>query len=443
MQVTSENWLQAQYSVLGAALLSENIAARVLTETEEKDYSGPCQTVYLAMRKLFADNAPIDAASLNNVLGGNYHQFLIQLMDLSPTAANVDYHIRLCKEQSRVLAVRDIGSQLMQAENADDVAGLLAQANSCMATRQSQSATDMSNLLKRFMEVIPMEKPNYLTWPIRSFTEGLYTGPGDFVILGAEPSVGKTAFALQCAWHWAKDRKVGFFSFETSPEKLFHRLLSSVAGVSMQNVKTHTLTPDEWDRVCRSTQEITERKLELVSAAGANTADIRFKIMERGYQVVVIDYLQLVSSRGANRYEQVTNISIDLHNIAQSLGVTILALSQLSRSDEDRNPRNSDLRESGQLEQDADVIIMLKLKERAKPFGPRNAVVTKNKEGEIFYSVLDFDGKCQRFSMASRTGEVVSKYVHDGKQARRNNRNSAPAPNEQLTMLPDNTPVPF
>jgi replicative DNA helicase len=171
------------------------------------------------------------------------------------------------------------------------------------------------------------------------------------------------------------------------------------------------------------------------------TADIRAKIQERGYQVVVIDYLQLMRAKGGSRYEQVTNISLDLHTIAQTLGVTVVALSQLSRSADDHTPKNSDLRESGQLEQDADVIMMMKLEKQTEPSGPRKLFVTKNKEGELFMTQLSFIGKYQTFFKASRTGEVVSKMQADGKRAR--NQNKAIAMAEQMSILPQGTAVPF
>ena len=355
MLITNEDWLQAQYSVLGAALLDEKTAIRVVTETAEEDYSGPAKTVYKTIRSLFVKGKPLDPVSVGSMLGSDYRGLLVQLMDMSPTAANVGHHIRICKEQAQVLAIRSIADQMLQAETAEEMRNLLETANSRMVARQSRKAMNMSEALKSFMER-HTRQVQYLSWPIREFNEHLYSEPGDFIIFGAEPSVGKTAFALQCAWHWAKDLRVGFFSFETSSEKLFDRKMASLAGLQMQSIKNNSITQAEWDRVCQATEEITSRSLELVPAAGMTVADIRAKIIESGYQLIVVDYLQLISASGHNRYEKVTNISIELHNMAQSLGVTVVALSQLSRSNDDGNPKNSDLRESGQLEQDADII---------------------------------------------------------------------------------------
>jgi len=441
MRITAQDWLQAQHSVLGAALIDEKAAVRILTETEERDYTGSCKTVFHAMRSLFLQGKPLDPVTVGACLGADYRDFLVQLMNICPTTANVDHYIQLCREQARILSVQDIANQLAQAETVDQVRQLLEQANGCMMSKQNRRPVTMADALASFMERHTREA-TYLSWPIREFNDHLYSEPGDFIIFGAEPSVGKTAFALQCAWHWAQDIKVGFFSFETSAAKLFDRKMASIAGLHMQAIKNNNLRQEDWDRICSTTQEITSRKLELIPASGMNAADIRAKILENGYQLVVIDYLQLISARGGNRYEQVTNISIDLHNMAQSLGVTIVALSQLSRSEDERTPKNSDLRESGQLEQDADIIIMLKLEKQTEPAGPRKVFVTKNKEGELFMSLLAFDGKHQTFSKLQRTGDTVRKYVAEGKKARQKNRMEAQT-SGQLALLPSDYPDPF
>ena len=446
MSVNSESWLQAQYSVLGSALISPELVPRVIAQTREEDFTGPCRTVYQAMRQIFQEGFPVDAVTLPGKLGAEYNSFLVQLMEITPTAANVEHYISLCREQSRVLSCRDIGRQMAETEGSEAMRKLVEQASGMLASAQAERTFGMSDALRRFMEK-PEKKVRFLSWPIQELEDELFVGPGKFVILGAEPSVGKTAFALQCAWHWASRDKVGFFSFETDPDTLFERLVSGFCGIPMQNIKANRLTRKEWDRVCQATQEITRRKLELISAAGMTASDIRAKILEAGYKTVVIDYLQIVSSRGSGRYEQVTNISIDLHNIAQSLGVTILALAQLSRTEEERAPRNSDLRESGQIEQDADVIMMLQLEKRSRPTGPRKLYVTKNKEGQLSQMLLAFDGRHQTFSKAGLLDVEVAKAAEMKGKFKGLPRTSAliqpgPVPG-QMELLPDDTDVPF
>lgn len=444
MLVTADKWTEAQYSVLGSALIEPKVVPRVLAQTCESDFSGPCLTVYQAMTEVFNSGFPVDPVSISAKLGPEYREFLVQLMDITPTAANVDTYIAICREQSRVLACREIGKELAVSENVQTARQLLEQASSLLVSAQTSRTVNMGDALRRFFE--RAEKPaRYLSWPIRELESELHVGAGKFIVLGAEPSVGKTAFALQCAWHWSTAGKVGFFSFETDPETLFDRLISSFTGISMEAIKTNSISKREWDAICQATQAITQRKLDLISAAGMTVADIRAKIMESGYKLVIIDYLQIVSAKGGSRYEQVTNISIDLHTMAQSLGVIVMALAQLSRSEGERQPRNSDLRESGQIEQDADLILMLQLENQNCPEGPRKLFVTKNKEGRLSQMLLTFDGRHQTFGK----GGILDAAVADARATKKKHKGGSlppvppgPVPG-QLEMLPADTDVPF
>ncbi len=439
MRISSEDWLQAQYSVIGSALIDSRVVPKIVSETTERDFNGPCLAVYHGIRQVFMSGGVVDPVSVGDVVGSKYRDFMLQVMEITPTAAHIDRYIQLCKQQARILAVRDLAGQLLTEERPDTIRGVLEQASGLMVENQSRKVQNMTDALRSFMDRHSGEV-RYLSWPFKEFNDRLFSEPGDFIILGAEPSVGKTALALQCAWHWSRSMKVGFFSFETSTEKLFDRLMASLVGLDMKSIKNNALKQKDWARVCAASVEIPKRKLDLIQAAGMTAADIRSRILEHGYQMIVVDYLQLVSAKGSSRYEQVTNISIDLHNMAQSLGVTVLALSQLSRSEDDRKPRNSDLRESGQLEQDADVIIMLKLQKQKNPSGPRELYVTKNKEGELFMMLLAFDGKHQHFVKARVDGTPL--------------QNSKPPEADvsleqmsltfgQMSALPPDTPVPF
>jgi replicative DNA helicase len=444
MSVTNQSWLDAQYSVLGAALIEPKVVPRVMTEARETDFSGPCLTVYRAIADVFNSGFPVDPVSVASKLGTDYRSFLVQLMDTTPTAANVDTYLAICREQSRVLQCREIGKQLSESESAEASRKLIEEASQLMSSAQGKRTVGMSDALRRFFEK-PDKPVRYLSWPIPELDTELYVSPGKFVVFGAEPSVGKTAFALQCAWHWAAKKKVGFFSFETDPDTLFDRLLSGFVGIPMDAIKTGRISRRDWDNVCQATQTITARKLDLISAAGMTASDIRAKTLEAGYDIIIVDYLQIVSSRGGSRYEQVTNISVDLHTIAQSLGVTVMALAQLSRTEEERAPRNSDLRESGQIEQDADVILMMQLEKRARPSGPRKLFVTKNKEGKLSQILLTFDGRYQRFAKGGPLDSAVAEAA-DMKQKYKAPKGppipAGPIPG-QFEMLPTDTDVPF
>lgn len=440
MAVTvDEKWLDAQYSVLGSVLISPEVTPKVMSGTSEQDYSGTCRTVFLAIKKLFLSGAAIDPVSVSGALGPNYRDFLVQLMQITPTAANIDAYITLCREQSRVAAVRELAQKMAVADTSEKLRPLLEKASGLMADKPNLKITTMADALASFMQR-HTQKPEYLTWPVPELNDQIYGELGDFFIIAGSPSTGKSAWALQCAWHWAKQYKVGFFSLETSSEKLFDRQMAAAAQINMEVIKRNVLSQAEWDKVCGMNPEITARNLELIPAAGMTPADVRAVTMMRGYQIIFIDYLQLLAASGDNRTAQVTSISIALHTLAQSMGVTVVALSQLARKKEGA-PSMSDLRESGQIEQDADMVMILSLEKKDDPSGNRILHVAKNKEGICPKVMLAFDGKHQTFSKANRSGDVLGQMVADGKKAKRKAHQQAD-PN-QMQILPENTSVPF
>lgn len=442
MAVGAQQWLDAQYGVLGSVLISPELVPKMIAETSETDFQGQCQTVYLAIKRLFLAGAPVDLISVFDALGRvpEYQGFLMQLMEVTPTAANIDHYIALCRDQSRVAALQRIGAQLMSADSLTEIRSLLDKANERVVDKPSIRAVSMSAALRDFMER-HSGKANYLSWPIRDLDEELFVEPGDFIIIGGRPSTGKSAFGLQCGWHWAQKLRVGFFSLETSSKKLFDRKMSGLAEIPMRAIKRNAISEEEWRRVALMNQEIIDTNLDIIPASGMSVADIRAHTLIGGYDLIIVDYLQLILSEGSCRYEKVTNISVALHIMAQSLGVTVVALCQLSRLGQKDRPTMDDLRESGQIEQDADVIMLLSLERPENSDGPRVLDVAKNKEGECPCIALDFDGKHQTFSKAKRTSEVVQKYTAEGKKAQRRRRNGMEG--EQLNMLPDDTWTPF
>lgn len=439
--MTGQDWLQAQHSVLGSALIEPSLVPKVIQQTRAEDYSGPCQTIYNAMCRLFQAGVPVDVVSLANTLGGDYRNYLVQLMEITPTAANLDSYIQICREQAKVASVRAIGNRLSAAESSDNIRSLLDEANALMVDKPALRISTMSDALASFMER-HTGSVKYITWPIHELNDHLYADAGDFILVGGLPSSGKSAFSLQCGMHWAKEMKVGFFSLETSSEKLFDRWMSSVADLSMGDIKRNNISQSQWDRICALSSEITSKNIELIPAAGMTPADIRSVTTMRGYKLIIIDYVQLLQASGSNRTEQVTNISLALHRMAQDMQVTIVALSQLKRKGDDSTPENSDLRESGQLEQDADIIMMLKLENKDQPSGNRELYITKNKEGECFKTLLAFDGRHQTFTKAQRTGEALRQIGKIAKETKRQSREAA-LEQTQFSMLPGDTEVPF
>lgn len=449
---TQDRYLQAQYSVIGSMLIDPQTVPIVMAQTSLSDFQGICQTVYKAIKQLFLSGVDVDPVTVSHELGNlpEHRKFVLDVMEYTPTAANVENYIRICRDQSRLAAAQALGARLMGAGNLDEAKGFLDMAGTMLTERSHVKVVTMEEALHSFYER-HTGKADYLSWPIPALNGELFCEPGDFIVIGGRPSAGKSAFALQCARYWAKRMKVGFFSLETSDTKLFDRNMAGLAEISMRSMKRNTITEEEWRRVALLSQEITATNLELVPAAGMTVADIRAYIQLRGYQLIIIDYMQLIHAKGEDRYNKVTNISLALHTMAQTMGVTVVALCQLSRLGQKAHPSLDDLRESGQIEQDADVVLLLSLEKTEDSEGPRILDVAKNKEGECPYMTLAFDGAHQTFSKLELLDKLVDTAEElKGKLGKQSGRKR---PNEtegrfqgnggQLSILPENTWTPF
>ena len=242
-------------------------------------------------------------------------------------------------------------------------------------------------------------QPHYLPWGLPWLDEGLMAEAGDYIVLGGYPSDGKTALALSLAYAQAETRRVGFFSLETSASKLFARLCASVARISSSHIKRRTLTEDECELLASKSDEIRARKLQFVRASSMTVEDIGAFARAKQYDVIYVDYLSLIQAQGRTEYDQVRAISKGLHRLAQDNKITVVALSQLSRPEQGKPkiPTLASLRSSGQLEQDADVVMLLYREEPDNIRSRRILHVAKNKEGVTGRVALLFDGETQRF----------------------------------------------
>ena len=225
------------------------------------------------------------------------------------------------------------------------------------------------------------------------------------------------ALALQLAYRQAETLRVGFYSLETSRAKLMDRLVAGAAGVELGSIKRGTLSEQQWQMVAGSGRELRSRGLELVEASGMTVQDIQADALAHRYEAVYVDYLQLVEpeTRKATRTEQVGAISRGLQHLAHRHGILVVALSQLSRAEKEKSrggervvePTMADLRESGQIEQDADAVLLLYLEDPARPAKSRRVLkLAKNKDGERGRMFLAFDGPFQRFREPAAEGSA-------------------------------------
>lgn len=439
--------LDAQLGVLGSLLLdADRWAGEVFLRTQEDQYTGEYRTVFQAAQKLHQAGKPIDPVTVMGVLGSDYTQMLLQLMELTPTAENCGAYIDLLVEQSQIAKLQALGMALTGCRNTQEGAALVEECAQVFADKRRLEITTATEGYLDFLARQDAEA-QYIPWGFHRLSETVLSSSGDLVVLGGRPSAGKTALSLQMAWEQAKDRKVGFFSLETNPGELFDRLNAMAAGVSSTRIRRRALREEERTKILAARGEFQGRKLEVINAAGMSVSSIRGVAVARGYQIIYVDYLQIISpERGmkpSDRFGAVSQISMDLHRMAVSLGILVVALSQLSRPERaarNKAPDLFSLRESGQIEQDADAVMLLYKADEDDPMSQRRLKVAKNKKGFSGGVLdLDFDGATQTFREHKQDHAVQRELVDKGRAVK-----AALRSNAKLVELPGKDPdLPF
>lgn len=403
MELTA--YYDAQRALIGAALLEPKITGELVQAVREEDFNVPeLRTLYAALRALFLSGRPVDPVLLVAETSPAFEVTVREILRDTPTAANWRAYARVLRESAALRAMQDIGAQLAEAVDAADARRILASAEPLMLDRPGVKTQQIGELLADFLHRMEDKTPpNYLRWGIRQLDEVLTAEPGDFIVLGADSSVGKTALAVQLAWNMAsRGRRVGFFSLETSARKLADRVVAQRARVELSRIKHKELTEHDLGDVAAVGGATNRMCFGITEAAGFGVADLRAVTLANRYDVIFIDYVQLLRAEGRERWEIVTKISMELHTMAQQLGVAVIALSQLTPPDKTkgarRAPSRDDLRESRQLKQDADVILLMSLDDPEENDGLRWLAVAKNKDGPLGRICLKFDAAHMEFT---------------------------------------------
>ena len=397
------DYLLAQSSVLGSMLISPQIVGDVMTNLQPEDFTEPMgQEVFLAIRALHLAGEKIDPVCVLNQMGGpdpGRRKYLLALMRETPTAQNYREYMDIVREQSRLREIQRAGLALagtdITLETAREPVSRLYE---LMMDRRGVECVDMEQGMLDFYAELE-RTPRYLPWGLDFLDEGLTAEGGDFVVLGGYPSDGKTALALSMAYAQAETLRVGFFSLETKTSKLFSRICSMVAQVSSQRIKRRELTEEDYFQLESKVDEVKKRRLSLIRASSMTVEDIRAYTLAHRFDVIYVDYLTLIRAPGKTEFDQATYISKALHQMAQDLNITVVALSQLSRPEggKPKPPTLASLRSSGQIEQDADVVMFIFREEPGLLRSRRILRVAKNKEGETGQIPLVFRGETQTF----------------------------------------------
>lgn len=400
--------LDAEQAVVGSLLLDESLAPAILAAVDLADISGPTnRRILQAARALLREAAPVDPITLRDKLGPESAEYMVQLMEITPTAANWRVYADLLHEQATLARVQDLARELADASTLEECRGQISKLGDLMATGKGVDAWTMADAYRWFMASQASDKkPEYISYGIRELDEGTYSEAGDVVVIGGEPSAGKTALGLMLAYHMAKKYRVGFFSLETGTRKLTARLVSAAIGINFNDIKRGTMDEAAWLQVAQGGEDFTGRGLTLIPAAGMTPTQIQAESRARGFQIIFVDYIQLVEPEGdprANTAQAIAGVSRSMHTFAQSTGTLVVELAQLSRPEKSggwRPPDMHSLKETGQLEQDADAIMLLY---RPKPDGDldpnktRILKIAKQKEGRLGTWPMAFDGAHQRF----------------------------------------------
>lgn len=382
---------EAEQAVLGAILLQSEALITAMERVQVEDFYLPGhQHIFEAMIELNEVNQPIDLITLTSHLqdkklldevGGV--SYLARLANAVPTAANVDYYAQIIEEKSMLRRLIRTATQIVTESYAgdDDVSALLSDAErKILEISNQRSSSGFIAIKDVLMEVY--EKVENLNMN-QGGTTGIPSGfqdldkmtagfqRSDLIIVAARPSVGKTAFALNIAQNVGVRAKetVAIFSLEMSAAQLVQRMICAESNVDATRLRTGSLEDDDWEKLTMSIASLSEAEIYIDDTPGVTVADIRAKCRrlkkERGLGMILIDYLQLIHGRGKageSRQQEVSEISRTLKQIARELEVPVIALSQLSRGVEqrqDKRPMMSDLRESGSIEQDADIVAFL------------------------------------------------------------------------------------
>ena len=400
----------AEASVIGSMLIEPKCVPELMQELTAEDFTdGTLRLYFETIRRNFLQRIPLDIVTVVSSLGvgeeaQNRHAAkMVDLMAATPTAANCLHYARIIKERRQLREIQQACMAAAKGATLEDARELLTAAAGLLVQKQANRDRGYGDLIADLISRQDSTPPDYIDWGIPALNGKLHAGPGRFIILGADSSVGKTALALQFALKISEKKRVGFFSYETTLADATDRLMANDADVSLGRLKGKHLTDEEMDAIMAAAERSSKRQLRVMETARYTVEDIRSKTIARGFEVIFVDYVQMIPTRKKDRYEAVTEISIGLHALAQELGVTVIGLSQVTVPETDKKGRRryiskEDLRESRQLKQDADVILLLDLQDPADRNGYRVLQIEKNRDGPLAHMVLSFDPSRMRFS---------------------------------------------
>lgn len=429
--------LEAEQSLLGSMMLGEDAVDAALEEVKADDfYQSSHRFIFSALVNLYNSQKPCDIVTLVEELKKQEHlteaggaSYLSQLLNVVPTSKNAKFYAKIVKEKSMLRSLISVSNDIIdsaydpQAEAEkliDSAEQKVLTLNQLKTTRPYSYVKDIIKNTFAELEMLYDNKQSVTGiasgfYKLDEMTSGWQNS--DLIILAARPAMGKTAFCLNIAQFAAYNKRVPvlFFSLEMSHQQLVKRLLSAEARIDGQKIRSGFFNPEDWDKLGVAAGRLEDTPMLIDDTPGASLMEIRSKARKAYSQdkigLIIIDYLQLItlSSEGSKRVEsrqqEVSDISKGLKNLARELNIPIICLSQLSRKVEetpDKRPQLSHLRESGSIEQDADIVMFLYREEYYNPNkdeckGKAEVIIAKQRNGSIGTAHLAFNSRCVKF----------------------------------------------
>ena len=424
--------IEAEQSVIGSMIIDKSAIAKVLESLEEEDfYRDGHKVIFRAILDMFRKDMGVDLITLLEILkstemleraGGV--TYITEISASVPTTANLSSYIKIVEEKSVLRKLIKASTSIIESSynNQGEVENVLDGAEKRIfdiaEKKTSKDFEPLSDVLERgFLEIERLfNNRGEITGvgsgfsDLDSKTSGFQKG--DMILIAARPSMGKTTFALNIAEHAAlrEGKSVVVFSLEMSKEQLAYKLLCSEANVDMLRLRTGELDDKDWENIARATGPLSKAKVYIDDTAGVSVMEMRSKCrrlkMEYGIDLIVIDYLQLMSGSTSsdNRQQEVSEISRSIKALAKEMECPVIALSQLSRAPEqraDHRPMLSDLRESGSIEQDADIVMFLYRDEyydkETEDKNIAECIIAKQRNGPVGTAKLAWLGQFSKF----------------------------------------------
>ena len=411
-----EMYIDACQTVLGCMLKDRDAAAQILLQMTAGDFLiEEHQLIFSAALRLFEAQKDITPVTVGACTSEEIHDLCRQLVMITPSSVLWEGVYQVVKDTAAIERAGVLADEICEQVHgmSASVPTLRGQAERLVATLgdadRKKNIFSQAELAVEFLSA-PDEPPAYLDWGFSKLNRHVMCQGDEFIIIGARPSVGKTAIALQMARHMAKSHKVGFFSLETDRKKITSRLLSSESFVPLDKIKRRAFHPQDMENLTMAAKLLAKSQMFVVEAAGYTVGEIRRDTISQRFDVIFIDYLQLVTHENPklSEYERVSDVSRALQLMAKELQVTVIALSQLSRNiTAQEEPETYHLRASGQIEQDADVVLLLYLPSELdvknagadlEPASLRWLKIAKCKEGITGKMRMIFNGGIQRFA---------------------------------------------